>query len=114
VSPQPERTGHRGRPREGLTLVKTKAVLNVHPESPCKICRTHASLANRNAARRRRLDVRTIKLDGFRAIAFKSAGVVHLRSRNNNNFESKYPAIAKALQMMPDETVIDGEIVAFD
>jgi DNA ligase D-like protein (predicted ligase) len=55
-----------------------------------------------------------LKLDGFRAIAFKSDGMVHLRSRNDNDFNSKYPAIAKALQALPDETVIDGEIVAFD
>src|SRR6185369_6685766 len=55
-----------------------------------------------------------LKLDGFRAVAFKSAGKVYLRSRNDNDFNGKYPAIAKALASMPDETVIDGEIVAFD
>jgi ATP-dependent DNA ligase len=27
-----------------------------------------------------------IKLDGYRAIAFKSGGKVHLRSRNDNDF----------------------------
>jgi ATP-dependent DNA ligase len=37
-----------------------------------------------------------------------------LRSRNNNDFSTRYPAIAKALQLMPDETVIDGEVVALD
>ena len=55
-----------------------------------------------------------LKLDGFRAVAFKTGGKVHLRSRNNKDFSAKYPAIAKALAPMPDETVIDGEIVAFD
>src|ERR1700704_4128332 len=55
-----------------------------------------------------------IKLDGFRAIAFKSGGKVHLRSRNDKDFNGKYPAIVKALAPMPDETVIDGEIVALD
>jgi ATP-dependent DNA ligase len=39
---------------------------------------------------------------------------VHLRSRNDNDFNKKYPAILKALSAIPDETVIDGEIVATD
>lgn len=55
-----------------------------------------------------------LKLDGFRSVAFKANGNVHLRSRNDKDFNAKYPAIVKALQPMPDETVIDGEIVAFD
>jgi bifunctional non-homologous end joining protein LigD len=55
-----------------------------------------------------------INLDGYRAIAFKSAGKIHLRSRNDNDFAVRYAAIAKALQAMPDESVIDGEIVALD
>jgi ATP-dependent DNA ligase len=55
-----------------------------------------------------------IKLDGYRAIAFNSGGRVHLRSRNDKDFSSRYPAIVKALSAMPDGTVIDGEIVALD
>src|SRR5512145_2594846 len=55
-----------------------------------------------------------VKLDGFRSIAFKTGGRVYLRSRNDNDFASRYPSIAKALQAMPDETVIDGEVVALD
>jgi bifunctional non-homologous end joining protein LigD len=55
-----------------------------------------------------------IKLDGFRSIAFKTRGKVHLRSRNDNDFASRYQSIAKALQAMPDESVIDGEVVALD
>src|SRR6516225_3582623 len=55
-----------------------------------------------------------LKLDGYRAIAFKSGGHVHLRSRNNNDFDRRYPAIVKALSRMPDETVLDGEVVALD
>jgi len=55
-----------------------------------------------------------LKLDGFRAEAIKSAGRVHLRSRNDKDFNTKYPAIIQALPAMPDETVIDGEIVDLD
>jgi bifunctional non-homologous end joining protein LigD len=55
-----------------------------------------------------------IKLDGYRAVAFKSGGKVHLRSRNDNDFSVRYAAIVKTLQAMPDETVIDGEIVSLD
>jgi bifunctional non-homologous end joining protein LigD len=55
-----------------------------------------------------------LKLDGFRAVAFKTGGKVHLRSRNNKDFTTKYSAIVIALAKMPDETAIDGEIVVLD
>jgi len=50
-----------------------------------------------------------LKLDGYRALAIKSYGVAHLRSRNNKTFDGKYPAIVQALAKLPDETVIDGD-----
>jgi DNA ligase D-like protein (predicted ligase) len=55
-----------------------------------------------------------LKLDGYRAIAFKTNGKLYLRSRNDNDFLARYPAISLALKALPDNTVIDGEIVAFD
>ena len=55
-----------------------------------------------------------LKLDGYRAVAFKSGGTVHLRSRNDNDFSVKYPAITRALATLPNDTVIDGEVVALD
>src|SRR5579859_78643 len=55
-----------------------------------------------------------LKLDGYRAQAIKTGGKVQLRSRNDNDFNAKYPALVKALGSMPDETVLDGEVVALD
>ena len=55
-----------------------------------------------------------LKLDGYRAIAFKTGGRVYLRSRNDNDFSGRYPALVKALADLPDETIIDGEVVALD
>jgi DNA ligase D-like protein (predicted ligase) len=55
-----------------------------------------------------------LKLDGYRALAIKSGGKIHLRSRNDNDFNARYPGIVKALAKMPDDTVIDGEVVALD
>jgi ATP-dependent DNA ligase len=55
-----------------------------------------------------------LKLDGFRAVAFKTDGRIHLRSRNDKDFNARYRAIVQAFAGIPDETVIDGEIVALD
>jgi len=55
-----------------------------------------------------------LKHDGYRAIAFKSGGTLYLRSRNDNDFAVRYPGLLTGLQGLPDETVIDGEVVAFD
>jgi bifunctional non-homologous end joining protein LigD len=55
-----------------------------------------------------------LKLDGYRAIAFTRNGRVHLRSRNDNDFITRYPGVVKGLAKLPDDTIIDGEVVAFD
>jgi bifunctional non-homologous end joining protein LigD len=55
-----------------------------------------------------------LKLDGYRAIAFKRNGTVHFRSRNDNDFSVRYPGVVKGLAKLPDETVIDGEVIALD
>ncbi len=55
-----------------------------------------------------------LKWDGYRALAIKTAGKVQLRSRNDNDFSGRFPSVVAALAKMPDETVIDGELVAID
>jgi bifunctional non-homologous end joining protein LigD len=55
-----------------------------------------------------------LKLDGYRAIAFKRNGKVQLRSRNDNDFSGRYAAVISGLAKLPDDTVIDGEVVALD
>lgn len=55
-----------------------------------------------------------LKLDGYRALAFKTGGALFLRSRNDNDFSLRYPAVLVGLAKLPNETVIDGEIVALD
>jgi bifunctional non-homologous end joining protein LigD len=55
-----------------------------------------------------------LKLDGYRAIAFKSNRQLFLRSRRDNDFAARYPDVMRGLEGLPNETVIDGEMVAFD
>lgn len=55
-----------------------------------------------------------LKLDGYRAIAYKTGGRVFLRSRNNKDFNTRYPGVVKGLAGLPDDTVLDGEVVALD
>jgi DNA ligase D-like protein (predicted ligase) len=55
-----------------------------------------------------------LKLDGFRAVGGKSGRSVQLWSRNHKDFSRRFPELLSALQELPGDTVIDGEIVALD
>jgi DNA ligase D-like protein (predicted ligase) len=55
-----------------------------------------------------------IKLDGYRALGIKSNDSVRLLSRRNNSFNRQYPLIVEALAELPENTVVDGEVVALD
>src|SRR5258707_11698164 len=55
-----------------------------------------------------------VKLDGYRAIGVRTSSEAILYSRNHKNFNKRFPQIARALDDLPDETVIDGEVVALD
>lgn len=55
-----------------------------------------------------------IKLDGFRLEAVKQKGATTLFSRRGNILNRKFPYIAAALEGLPNDTILDGEVVALD
>ena len=52
------------------------------------------------------------KYDGFRMVAVIEAGEVTLYSRNGKIISQNYIEVAKALEGMKHDAVIDGELVA--
>jgi len=56
-----------------------------------------------------------VKLDGFRIIAAKPAGeAVTLWTRKKNSLNRKFFYIVDALSFLPEDTVLDGELVGLD
>ena len=55
-----------------------------------------------------------LKLDGYRAIGRRSGRSAQLWSRNQKDFTRRFAAVAKGIADLPNDTVIDGEIVALD
>jgi ATP-dependent DNA ligase len=55
-----------------------------------------------------------LKLDGYRAIAVKSGGKATMYSRRDTDLTQRFRYVSDALASLPDETVIDGEVVALD
>ena len=53
------------------------------------------------------------KWDGIRAQALKRDGAVYLWSRGEGNVTAQFPEITAILEGLPDGTVLDGEIVAW-
>jgi len=55
-----------------------------------------------------------IKLDGYRALAINANGKLTLYSRRRKSFNQQYQHVFDALRDLPQNTVVDGEIVALD
>jgi ATP-dependent DNA ligase len=53
-----------------------------------------------------------IKLDGYRLEVVRNGRMTTLYSRRENVLNQRFPYIATTLQDLPNETVIDGELVA--
>src|SRR5687768_2534535 len=55
-----------------------------------------------------------LKLDGYRTLALKQRNVVTLFSRRGNNMNLHFPTIAAACAFLPNDTIVDGEVVVLD
>ena len=55
-----------------------------------------------------------IKFDGYRALAINANGKISLYSRRRKSFNHQYQHIFDALRDLPQNTVVDGEVVALD
>ena len=54
------------------------------------------------------------KWDGIRAQLIRRAGSTYLWSRGEELITDRYPEVAEAAGLLPDGTVLDGELLAFD
>jgi bifunctional non-homologous end joining protein LigD len=55
-----------------------------------------------------------IKWDGFRSLAYIKKKHVHIYSRNQKSFNSRFPQIVDELQKLNVDAILDGEIVILD
>lgn len=56
-----------------------------------------------------------LKFDGYRLLCHLKRGQVRLWTRNQKDWTSKFPTIAKAIKALPVQSaILDGEVVALD
>src|SRR5688572_28566983 len=55
-----------------------------------------------------------IKWDGYRLIAYQNSQATRLTSRGGHDYTRKYPPIARALQQLGHDMVLDGEAVVLN
>lgn len=54
------------------------------------------------------------KLDGYRCLAANRGGRVVLWSRRGSSFTARFPTIARACDKLPQDTLIDAEVIVLD
>ena len=55
-----------------------------------------------------------LKLDGYRALVMKKRRAIKIFSRRGNNLNSMFAPIVGAFSFLPDDLIIDGEVVVLD
>jgi ATP dependent DNA ligase domain len=55
-----------------------------------------------------------VKFDGYRCLAGRDKNGVTLWSRRGNVFTTQFPHVARGCERLPNDTLLDGEIVAID
>jgi bifunctional non-homologous end joining protein LigD len=55
-----------------------------------------------------------LKFDGYRTLVLKDRGVVTLFSRRGNIMNVSFPSMPPAFNFLPDNTMVDGELVVLD
>lgn len=55
-----------------------------------------------------------VKWDGIRVVAFFGDGIARLQGRKLTDATARYPEIAAALEKLPGEGILDGEVVVLD
>src|SRR5580692_3179593 len=56
-----------------------------------------------------------LKLDGYRAQGIRTSHGAKILSKNGKGLSKKFPTVASAIdQALMEQTVVDGELVAFD
>jgi bifunctional non-homologous end joining protein LigD len=55
-----------------------------------------------------------LKLDGYRALVMKKRRAVTIFSRRGNNLNSMFAPLVSAFSFLPDDIIIDGEVVVLD
>lgn len=55
-----------------------------------------------------------IKWDGYRIIAYKDDRFVKITSRGGHDYSKKYPSIVGALENLPHNIVLDGEVIVLN
>ena len=55
-----------------------------------------------------------LKLDGYRALVMKQRRAVTIFSRRGNNLNSSFAPLVRAFSFLPNDTIVDGELVVLD